>query len=319
MSKFMVKGGYSLFGEININGAKNAALPILCASILNKGTTTLNNIPKLSDTKTAVDILKALGCKITEFDKTLVIDSTSITSCKVPTELMSKMRCSIIFLGALTARLGEAEIAYPGGCCLGSRPIDLHLKALKKLGVEISEKNGIIKSKSVNPIGGKITLSFPSVGATQNSILAAVCANGLTNIKNAAKEPEVTDLCCFLNKMGADIDYSDKDEIKITGPCQFHDCEYSIISDRIEAGTYMCAVASTGGDVALNNINPNYIQSLSDILKQMGCDITALKNGIRIKSSKNLKAVSNIETGPYPLFPTDMQAQLMAVMASAYR
>lgn len=317
MSKFIVKGGKALLGEIEINGAKNAALPILCASILNTGITVLNNVPNLSDTRTAIDILRSLGCKVTSYHKTVIIDSTFLTSCKIPLDLMQKMRSSVIFLGSLISRLGEAEIAYPGGCCLGSRPIDLHLSALKTLGVEITEENNIIKAKAKKVIGNKIFLALPSVGATQNAILASVFAQGTTIIENAAKEPEITDLCCFLNKMGACISGAGTGEINIKGVYAFHECEHNIMSDRIEAGTYMCAAAATGGNLILNNMNTNHIYPLIKILECAGCDILDLTDRLIIKAPQMLKAVKNIETGPYPLFPTDMQAQLVAVLATA--
>lgn len=317
MSKFIVKGGKTLLGEIEINGAKNAALPILCASILNKGITVLNNVPNLSDTKTAIDILKCLGCKVTRHKKTVVIDSSVLTSCKIPIDLMQKMRSSIIFLGALISRMGEAQMVYPGGCCLGSRPINLHIKALKKLGIEISEENDTINAKAKNVIGNEIYLDFPSVGATQNSILASVSAYGKTIVKNAAKEPEIADLCCFLNKMGANISGAGTDKITINGVDLLNDCEYCIMPDRIEAGTYMCAAAATGGNIFLKNINFEHLRSLIEILINGGCDILEFKDKLLIKAPKRLIGIENIETGPYPLFPTDMQAQLMAVLATA--
>lgn len=317
MGNFTVIGGKSLIGEININGAKNAALPILCATLLNTGITVLNNVPNLSDTRCAIDILRSLGCKITSYHKTVIIDATFLTSYKIPQELTEKMRSSFIFLGAILSRLNEAEISYPGGCCLGKRPVDLHIKALRELGAEIEENEATIKAKATKLIGKEIKLSFPSVGATQNIILATVLAEGETTIYNSAREPEITDLCCFLNAMGAKIKGYGTDKITIQGVNSLHCCEYSIMPDRIEAGTYMCAAAITRGNLILNSVIPEHIKSLSEILKAMGCNIIELADKIIIKADKRLSTVPFIETAPYPLFPTDMQAQLMAVLANA--
>lgn len=317
MGSFIVNGGEALVGEIDINGAKNAALPILCACLLNSGITVLNNVPNLTDTRTAIDILRSLGCKVTSYSKTVIIDATFLTSCKIPKELTEKMRSSIIFLGSILARLGEAEIAYPGGCLLGKRPIDLHISALKALGAEIEEEEDNISAKASELVGAEIRLKFPSVGATQNAILAAVLAKGETIIYNSAREPEIEDLCGFLNAMGAKIKGGGSDKIIIQGVDSLHSCEYSIMPDRIEAGTYMCAAVATKGNIILNNVREEHLESLSSILIKMGAELTMLKDKIIIRSGKRLNAVPFVETAPYPLFPTDMQAQLMAVLATA--
>lgn len=317
MSKYKVTGGNPLLGEIEINGAKNAALPIMCAALINKGITVLTNVPDLADTRISIEILKHLGCKISRQKKTVIIDSTVLTVNNIPSVLSEKMRSSIIFAGALLSRLGEAETSYPGGCCLGKRPIDLHLKAFKALGAEIQENGEALKISANGLKGAVIELDFPSVGATQNSILAAVCAKGESIIKNAAKEPEITDLCLFLNKMGAKISGMGTEEIVISGVNELKSSEisYPIMPDRIEAGTFLCAVAAAKGELLLKNINPRHIMPLTAALKSAGCSITELSDSIIIKSNSRLNGIKGIETKPYPLFPTDLQPQLTAVLA----
>lgn len=318
MGKYIINGGNTLNGEVFISGAKNSVLPILAATVLNSGISILKNVPMLTDTLVSIDILTHLGCKVSIGTNTLVIDASEIEKNFIPDELIKKMRSSVIFLGSLLGRLNHAEISYPGGCNLGKRPIDFHLNSLKKLNINIIEENDIIKAYTDEIKGCEINLPFPSVGATQNIMLTSVYSTGTTTIKGAAKEPEIIDLQNFLNKMGAKIKGAGSDIIKIIGVnklCNF--TEYTIMPDRIEAGTFLCAAAITGGNLKILDIIPEHLTSLIKILEEVGCIINIDKNSLNINAPKKLNAIKEIETAPYPLFPTDLQPQLMSVLTLA--
>lgn len=317
MGKYIIKGGNKLNGEVFISGAKNAVLPILASTILNSGICILKNVPMLLDTFVAMDILRDLGCKVTYGENTVVINSKDMNKTNVKEELVKKMRSSIIFLGAIISRFKEASISYPGGCNLGKRPIDFHLEAFKKLGIKIDDNQNVIKA-SVNEIKeNTIDLPFASVGATQNIILASIFVKGKVVIKNCAKEPEIIDMVKFLRKMGANIYGEGTDTITIKGVEKLKDIvEYTVMPDRIEAGTFLCMSAITNGNIKVNGIAPHYLSSLTDILEQMGCEIIKNKESIKIKNIKNLKCIDFLETKPYPYFATDLQPQIMALLST---
>ena len=316
MSSYIIEGGRKLEGEIEVSGSKNASLPILAATILNKGNTKLYNVPNIHDTKITQEILKYLGCKIKKNSDKIEINTKKVTKKEIPELLMRQMRSTVILAGAILGRFNEVTFSYPGGCDIGSRPIDLHLAAFKKLGVNISEDSGFITCKCDKIIGTNIDLDFPSVGATENIILASVYADGTTKITNAAMEPEIVDLAKCLNKMGAKIEGAGTNVIKITGVKKLNDVSYSVMPDRIEAGTLLCAVAITGGNVKLKNVIPEHINQVLAKLEQIGCEIEVEKRNIYLKAPKKLKAV-DIKTMPYPGFPTDMQSVFGAMLTIA--
>ncbi|WP_317366602.1 UDP-N-acetylglucosamine 1-carboxyvinyltransferase [uncultured Tyzzerella sp.] len=318
MGKYIIKGGNKLNGEVFISGAKNAVLPILASTVLNSGICILKNVPMLLDTFVAIDILKDLGCEVNYGENTVVVNSKNMYKTNVKEDLVKKMRSSIIFLGAIISRFKEASISYPGGCNLGKRPIDFHLSAFKELGIKIEDNQKLIKA-SVDTIKERIIdLPFASVGATQNIILASIFVKGKVVIKNCAKEPEIIDMVKFLRKMGANIYGEGTYTITVKGVEKLNNIvEYTIMPDRIEAGTFLCMSAITNGNVKINGITPNYVKSLTDILEQMGCNIVIDKDNIKIKNDKKLKCIEFLETKPYPYFPTDLQPQLMALLATA--
>ncbi len=317
MPTWTVHGGKKLKGKLKIQGAKNAVLPIMAASILGGGTSRLVNCPQLSDINASVDILRHLGCKVSCRDNEIIIDSDNVCKCHIPHTLMLKMRSSVMYMGAILARMGEVRLSRPGGCELGSRPIDLHLKALKTLGAEISEERGEVCCRAKQLRGAHIHLDFPSVGATENAMLAACAAEGETVITNAACEPEIVDLQNFLRCKGAQISGAGSSVIRISGfrPRKFA-C-HRIMADRIAASTYLCAAASCGGDVLLDDAIANYFYTVITSLRSMGCDIICGSNYVRIKSSGRLKAGRPIVTKPYPGFPTDSQSLMMAACLKA--
>ena len=302
-----MKDGRRLEGEVIISGSKNASLPILAASILNKGITKLYNVPKIYDTKIMLEILKYLGCKITRNNAKIIIDSKNIKSYEIPEHLMRKMRSSVILAGALLSRKKEAIFSYPGGCDIGARPIDLHLEGFKKLGIEIEEKSGYIKCKYEKIYSADIVLDFPSVGATENLMLSSVFTEGKTTILNAAMEPEIIDLQNMLNRMGAKIKGAGSNIIEITGVKKLNDVSYNIMPDRIEAGTFLCATAITGGKVKIINVIPEHLTPLIKKLEEIGCKLEIGHNYIIIVSPKKLKSI-DVKTMPYPGFATDMQS-----------
>lgn len=307
MNSYIIHGGKRLEGVVHISGSKNASLPIMAGSILSGKITKLYNVPNIYDTKRTIDILKLLGCRVKKKGNKVEIDSKQMNKTEIPQELMHQMRSSIIMAGAIIGRFKEATFFYPGGCDIGARPIDLHLKAFKKLGINIEEKYGFIRCSCDKIVGTDINLDFPSVGATENIILATVLSEGVTTISNAAMEPEIEDLSNFLNKMGAKIEGAGTSNIRITGVKSLKDVGYKIMPDRIEAGTYLCMIAATSGKATLTDVNPNHIIPVVDKLVEAGCKIDARKNEIDIEGPRKLKAV-DIKTLPYPGFPTDMQS-----------
>ena len=316
MSSYIIEGGKRLEGEVTISGSKNASLPIIAATILNPGTTKLYDIPNIHDTQITLEILKYLGCKVKKGHGKVEINSKKITKTDIPEHLMNQMRSTVILAGAILGRFKEATFSYPGGCDIGARPIDLHLSAFKKLGINISEYSGFITCKCDKIIGANIDLDFPSVGATENIILASIYAEGTTHITNAAMEPEIVDLAQCLNKMGAKIEGAGTKIIKITGVQKLKDISYNVMQDRIEAGTFLCAAAITGGDICLNYRTPEHITPIINKLEEAGCEIKTAKGKVHIKAPKKLKAV-DIKTMPYPGFPTDMQSVFASTLTIA--
>ena len=319
MKKLVVYGAKKLIGMQKIHGSKNSCLPIMVATLLANGETTLKNCPILSDSIATCKILNFLGCS-TQIEKdAIVVNSKNMNKTKIPKELMTKLRSSIIFLGAILARCNQATVCFPGGCEIGKRPIDFHLKALQQMGTQIKLENEMlvckVKNKRLN--GAKIRLAFPSVGATENILLAASTANGTTTIENAAIEPEIVDLCNFLIKCGAQIHGYGTKTITIYGVEKLNPTCHRIMADRIVAATILCAVAATKGEVFLKSINPRIIASILPIFKQMNCTIYGFDDGIFLKSSRNLKTNFTIKTMPYPGFPTDMQPIFMALASVA--
>ena len=314
MASYVIEGGRKLTGEVDISGSKNASLPIIAATLLNKGITKLYNVPNIHDVQIMLKILKVLGCKIKKSSGKIVIDSRKINKKEIPEELMNQMRSSVILAGALISRNKEVVFSYPGGCDIGARPIDLHLEGFRKIGIDIEEKSGYIKCNCDNIIESEITLDFPSVGATENIMLASVYGEGTTIIKNAAREPEIIDLQNFLIKMGANIEGAGESVITIEGINKVKkDISYTVMPDRIEAGTMLCAAAITGGNIKINKVIPEHISSVIYKLEKMGCIINSKKNSIYIEAPKKLKA-EDIKTVPYPGFPTDMQSIMASVL-----
>lgn len=316
MSSYIIQGKTKLEGEVKISGSKNASLPILAASLLNAGITKLYNVPNIHDTQKMIEILELLGCKIKKKDNKITIDSSNIKRHEIPEHLMREMRSSVVLAGSLLGRYREAMFSYPGGCDIGARPIDLHLKAFEKLGINIIENYGKIECKCDKIIGTKIDLDFPSVGATENTILAACLADGVTTISNAAREPEIIDLQNFLNKMGAKIKGAGTNVIEIVGVKKLKDVNYNVMLDRIEAGTFLVAGAVTGGNIRINNLSSNCIEPIINKLEEANCKIKIEKNAIELQAPKRLKAV-DIKTMPYPGFPTDMQSVFGTAMTVA--
>ena len=316
MKKFVIEGGKKLEGTTYVSGSKNASLPIIAATLLNKGINKLYNVPNIHDTKMMFKILEGLGCKVKKTNGKIVIDSRNITNYEIPDNLMSQMRSSVIIAGALLSRSKKVTFTYPGGCDIGSRPIDLHIKAFEKLGINVKEEFGELVCTADEIVGTDINLDFPSVGATENIMLASVFAKGTTKLNNAAMEPEIIDLQNALNSMGAKISGAGTNNIIIKGVEKLQDLSYNIIPDRIEAGTLLCATAITGGNITLKKVIPEHIDTLIKKLEEMGCEISISKNEIILKSPKRLKAV-DIKTLPYPGFPTDLQSILGSVLTVA--
>ena len=316
MSKLIIQGGKKLEGEVRISGSKNAALPIIAATVLVKGKTTLYNVPNIQDVQTMFQIIKDIGGKVTKKNNKVIIDTSKIHTYEIPENLMRKMRSSVILAGAIIGKYNKANFSYPGGCEIGSRPIDLHLKGFEKLGINIKEEYGEIICNSEKIKGTQIHLDFPSVGATENIILAACLAEGITILTNAAKEPEIEDLVKFLNKAGAKIKGAGTDRIEIAGVKKLTEISYNIMPDRIEAGTYLVAGAITGGNVRIANANPMHIEPILNKLEEANCILEIGKDYVQIKAPRRIKSV-DIKTMPYPGFPTDMQSIFGALLSTA--
>lgn len=318
MERLIVKGGNRLVGTVKTSGAKNAVLPIIAASILGTSPSRLDEIPALEDVRTICAVLECLGIKVDASEPhTLKIDSREITSCEAPYELVRSMRASFLVMGPLLARKGYARISQPGGCAIGTRPIDLHLKGFEALGVKIEQGHGYIEASAPDGMtGANIYLDFPSVGATENIMMAAAMANGTTVLENPAEEPEIVDLANYLNQMGARVRGAGTNVITIEGVSELHGVQHSVIPDRIEAGTYMIAAAMTGGDVIIENVLPEHQKPLIAKLREAGALVEEDIDRIHVVGSGRLKAV-DIKTLPYPGFPTDMQAQMMAMLSVA--
>ncbi len=318
MENLVICGGRRLSGEIDIQGAKNSALPILAATVLIKGESVIHNCPELSDIDAAIKILRHLGCKVKKENKTLTVDSREISCYNIPDDLMREMRSSIVFLGSVLGRTGKAVLSSPGGCDIGLRPIDLHLSSLRTLGIKIEEYHGsLVCTKDREIDGGVVSLSFPSVGATENIMLVCALSRGRTVILNAAREPEIKDLADFLNACGCKIEIGSHGTVVIEGAKALHECQHSVISDRIASLTFMSAVAASGGDVLLKKTDVSSYMSVIPIFQQMGCKVTTDNDTLRIKSDKRPMAVADIRTMPYPGFPTDAQAPLTAALSIA--
>ena len=317
MTKLIINGGVPLLGEIRVQGAKNSVLPILAATVMTEDKCVLHNCPRLRDVDKTDMVLERLGCGVERHGNTVIVDPGGFCACEICDDLMRAMRSSIIFLGAIITRCGEARVSMPGGCPIGLRPIDLHLKALRELGVEIREEHGYIICKAKELKGTDIHLDFPSVGATENIMLASVCAEGMTTISNAAREPEITDLAKFLNSMGAKITGAGSSFITIKGVKKLSGSEYKIMPDRIVAATYLAAAAVTDGEIFLTEADPSSMGAMLHVLREMGARINVGSDTIHLKSRGRLKNIHILRTMPYPGFPTDIQSPFMAMSATA--
>ncbi len=315
MEKYIINGGKPLFGEVSISGAKNAAVAILPATILCNGVCIIENLPNISDVAIAVHILHDIGAKVRPLDEsTLEIDTSCIHSTKVADDMARQMRASYYFIGALLGRFGNANVSMPGGCDLGARPIDQHLKAFQSFGADISVERGMINASGDKLVGSHVFFDTVSVGATINSMLAAVLCEGTTVLENVAKEPHIVDVANFLNTMGADVRGAGTDVIKIHGVSQLHGCNYTLIPDQIEAGTFMVAAAATGGNVLVKDVTPKHLEPIIAKLEMAGAEIEEYDEAVRVSRIGDLKP-ANVKTQPHPGFPTDMQP-LMAVLLS---
>ena len=318
MEKLLIEGGHPLRGTIDIHGAKNSVLPILAATLLMDGVSEIDNCPRLSDVDASVRILQYLGCDVTAEYPLIAVHPGGVCRTDIPDALMREMRSSIIFLGALIARYGEAHLSYPGGCELGPRPIDLHLAALQRMGVCIEESHGHIDCRIKDELhGSDISLSIPSVGATENILLAAVTAKGKTVIRNAAREPEIRDLCDFLIAGGAKISCVGEGVLEIEGVPRLHGTTHRIIPDRIEAATYICAAAITGSTLELNHVFPPHVAPILAAVEDAGCHIRLSEKRLLITAPKKLRRLRRVRTMPYPGFPTDASAPLLAAACLA--
>ena len=316
MLNYIIEGGKKLEGTVSISGSKNASLPIIAATILSGKTSKLYHVPNIHDTQITLKILKLLGCKVKKERDKIEISTKQMNKTEIPEDLMKQMRSSVIMAGAIIGRFKEATFSYPGGCEIGARPIDLHLGAFKKLGINIEEKGGFIYCTCDKIVGTEIDLDFPSVGATENIILATVLSEGTTIITNAAMEPEIEDLAKFLNKMGAKIEGAGTNIVKITGVKHLKEVSYKIMPDRIETGTYLCMAAATGGKIKVINTEPEHITPIIHKLQECGCKIETKGKTIQLEAPKKLKAV-DIKTMPYPGFPTDMQSIFGSMLSLA--
>lgn len=312
MSAIIIRGGRPLSGSLTVQGAKNSVLPILAATLLSGEVCRIRHCPRLRDVETAMEILRHLGCRADWQGRDLLVDAADLTRWDVPDHLMSRMRSSVVFLGAILARCGQAEMTYPGGCELGARPIDLHLAALRSMGAAIQETGGRLACRRERLTGTEIVLSLPSVGATENAMLAACGAEGTTVIANAAREPEIVDLQTFLQKMGAHVQGAGSSTVVVEGGAPLHGCVHTVVADRIVAATYLAAAAGTGGDIRLEGVDYRHLSAVATMLRQAGCRLTCGETSIRLQAPRRLQSAGPIRTAPYPGFPTDAQAVLMA-------
>ncbi len=317
MAKYVIREGVPLKGRVRVDGAKNSVLPIMAASLLGESQSIIDDVPDLYDVKMMCELIRSLGVEVdTRPDEsTISFFAKDITNSTAPYELVNKLRASFLIMGPMLAKTGYVRVALPGGCAIGSRPVDLHLKGFSALGAEITQGHGYIEAKSSKRLtGNKIYLDFPSVGATENILMAAVLAEGQTSIENAATEPEIVDLANYLNKMGACVKGAGTDTIRVIGVEKLLGCKHNIIPDRIEAGTFMVAAAITGGDVEVQNVVPDHLKPIIAKLKETGLEVSEELTSIRVRSQGPLKPI-DVKTLPYPGFPTDMQAQITALLA----
>lgn len=318
MEKFAIIGGKSLNGKVKLQGSKNSALPVLAAAAAVDGISIIHNCPNLSDVTAAIKILEHIGCVVKREGHTVTVDATSADGFEIPENLMREMRSSIIFLGALLARFGKAKVTPPGGCEIGLRPIDLHLSSLRLMNATISENGGILECNAENGLKGcRISLAFPSVGATENIILSALSACGETVITNAAREPEIMDFAEFLTRCGAKISGAGQSEIKIEGKQKLHSAEHTIIPDRIVASTFMACAASSGGEICVEGANREHLSPVIPIFESAGCGVEFMLNEMKVTAPKRIQRVRSLRTMPYPGFPTDSQAVVAAMLACA--
>lgn len=315
MEKYIIEGGHKLEGVVNISGSKNAALPIIAATILNGGISVIENCPNIHDVQMMFTILEELGANVEKSGEKIIVDTTNINKMEISANLMREMRSSVIIAGALIGRFKKCTFTYPGGCEIGARPINMHIDGFKQLGVKVDEEYGYISCQAENLKATDITLDFPSVGATENIMLASCLADGNTYIRNVAREPEIKDLQDFLNKMGANIKGAGSNTIVVSGVKKLHDVEHKVISDRIEAGTYLCIAAATRGNLELINVNSEHIFAIIHKLKRMGIKIRNTTNSINIETTERILPTT-IKTNPYPGFPTDMQSQIAALLTT---
>ncbi|PKO52305.1 MAG: UDP-N-acetylglucosamine 1-carboxyvinyltransferase, partial [Betaproteobacteria bacterium HGW-Betaproteobacteria-21] len=312
MDKLLIEGGYRLSGEVAISGAKNAALPILCAALLSAEPVTFTNVPQLKDIGTLLELLGQMGVKVARDGGTITLDAAVVDNPVAPYEMVKTMRASILVLGPLVARCGEARVSLPGGCAIGARPVDQHIKGLQAMGAEVAVEHGYVHAKVPRLKGARLFTDMVTVTGTENLMMAACLADGDTVIENAAREPEIVDLANCLVAMGAQISGAGTDVIRIRGVDRLHGTTHRIMPDRIETGTYLCAAAVTGGEVRLTGTSSAYLDAVVDKLMDAGCDVVSERDAIRLKAPARLSAVS-LRTSPYPAFPTDMQAQFMAL------
>ena len=318
MEKLVIDGLRRLGGAVTVHGAKNSVLPMLAAAVLTRGETVLSNCPALSDVDASCAILRHLGCNVTREGDRIAVQTDGVCRGDVPHELMLQMRSSIIFLGAIAARTGGAQMSFPGGCELGPRPIDLHIAALKQLGMEIDETHGKLVCRVNGRLkGADVALSFPSVGATENVLIAASVAEGVTTLTGAAREPEIVDLCRYLNACGANIHGAGESTVIVEGVEQLHGCDHRVMPDRIEAATYMAAAAVTGGSLILKRVHPPHLKAVLPLFEEAGCHLCAWEDELLVTAPSRLRSVKTVRTMPYPGFPTDAAAPLMAMTAVA--
>ncbi|MGI6031033.1 MAG: UDP-N-acetylglucosamine 1-carboxyvinyltransferase [Eubacteriales bacterium] len=317
MGRIEIEGGRRLDGELRVQGSKNSVLPILAATVLTREPCVIHNCPRLRDVESAIHILEHLGCRVHREEGTIQVDASGVDRWDIPLELMREMRSSVIFLGAILSRCGQAAMSYPGGCELGARPVDLHLEGLRRLGAEIGDQYGELEGKAPQLKGARIQLAFPSVGATENLMLAAACSQGTTVVANSAKEPEIIDLQEMLNGMGAKIKGAGSGTIVIEGVEKLHGVEYTVLPDRIVAATYLTAAAITGGRVRLTHVVPEHVEGVTAVLEESGCSIRRGKDTLELARKGEIRPIRAVQTMPYPGFPTDAQSILMSYLTLA--